>query len=240
MNALWLERMTSYKNSSFALETARVIIELKINQRSNLLKKYHQPTFDAVYSATSIDQLLLYEARAAKHFWSRYKKLLPVWTNFAGRKPRDKDVVNGLLDIGYHHLSNKVSNLLEEKNVTPAPALIHVAQSAKSKPLVYDLMEIFRADLIDSELLRYLRLKKKPIALVTDEHVAHFLHEINERLDRRHYLRDFKQCQTYHYYMDLQITKFIKAVNHGGVYEPLHLPSRHDSRCACKNINYVS
>jgi len=36
----------------------------------------------------------------------------------------------------------------------------------------------------------------------------------------------------YRYYMELQVLKFIKAVNHGEVYKPLSLPTRHDTRCS--------
>ncbi|OHA90846.1 MAG: hypothetical protein A2832_00825 [Candidatus Zambryskibacteria bacterium RIFCSPHIGHO2_01_FULL_44_22b] len=31
--------------------------------------------------------------------------------------------------------------------------------------------------------------------------------------------------------MEVQILKFVKAVNHKEVFEPLKLPARHESRC---------
>ena len=148
------------------------------------------------------------------------------------RRPHHSDVVNRLLDVGYHHLATLVEKIISEKDISPSLGLIHHAQSATSKPLVYDLMELFRADTVDFTLLRYLRLKKKPIIL--DEvggHIGHFLHEVNKTLDRLFYLHDFAQCHKYGYYMNLQVVKFIKAINRQEVFGPLMLPRRHDSRC---------
>ncbi len=84
--------------------------------------------------------------------------------------------------------------------------------------------------MVDAEVLRYLHLKKKPIEDV-DMHIAHFLHELNERLARPHYVRGFKECLPYRYYMELQTLKLISAVDHKEIFKPIHLPDRHDSRC---------
>jgi CRISPR-associated endonuclease Cas1 len=180
-----------------------------------------------------MNDLLLYEARAAKHFWKQYKILIPAWTLFPGRRARAKDVANSLLDIGYHHLANVVKKILEEHDVTLAPALFHVAHREKSAPLVYDLMELFRADIVDTEVLKYLRLKRVPLGTLEQKNISHFIYRLNKRLEKKYFLTDFKQCHTYRYYMELQIIKFIKAVNHKEVFQPIHLPQRHDTRCAC-------
>jgi CRISPR/Cas system-associated endonuclease Cas1 len=129
-------------------------------------------------------------------------------------------------------LATIVEKIILEKDISVSLGLIHRAQSANAKPLVYDLMELFRADLVDFVLLKYLRLKKKPI-INAQEHIGHFLAKINKTAKAPHYLKDFKQCHAYHYYMELQIVKFIKAVNRREVYAPLLLPKRHDMRCAC-------
>ena len=94
-------------------------------------------------------------------------------------------------------------------------------------------MEIFRADLVDFTLLKYLRLKKKPVIDPYPE-IAHFLSTLNALGARLYYLRDFRQCHTYGYYMDLQVIKFIKAVNRREIFDPILLPNRHDSRCKAK------
>lgn len=232
-NALWVTRMCTYRQSVHAVKSAETIINVKVARRRVLLKRYGivrpaSPMGDAV----TVQHVLLHEARAAKKFWLEFKRLLPDWTQFPGRFPREKDLTNNLLDIGYHHLANRVKRLLTAHNVSFAMGLIHIPRTADSAPLVYDLMELFRADVVDAEVLRFLRLKKKPVRMLTQKHIAHFLHEVNERMDKKYYLRDFKQCHTYHYYMNVQVLKFIKAVNHKEVFHPIILPTRHDSRCS--------
>lgn len=232
MNALWLERMSRYRNGEHCVPTAQRIVEIKIHRRSILLRRYHMPTYPkSALPAESLNAVRLYEARAAKHFWKQYALLLPDWIQFSGRQPHRNDIGNILLDIGYHHITNLIEKTLETRRVSPALGLMHIAGTRNSAPLAYDLVELFRADLVDAEVLRFFRLKKRPFNKVTSEHIGHLLHEVNERLERKYYLRDFKQCHTYRYYLELQIIKFIKAVNRKEIFEPLHLPARHESRC---------
>ena len=53
------------------------------------------------------------------------------------------------------------NKIILSKDISPSLGLIHRAHSAAAKPLVYDLMEMFRADMVDFVLLKYLRLKKR-------------------------------------------------------------------------------
>ncbi|MEI6864133.1 MAG: CRISPR-associated endonuclease Cas1 [Candidatus Adlerbacteria bacterium] len=233
MNSLWLERVSVYRTTPLALLSAKELLEIKDSRRTHLLKKYKLDIPHRAYTgADTYERILLCEARNAKVFWEAYATLLPVWCASFKRKPHGPDVVNKLLDVGYHHLATKLEKIIGEKHISSSLALIHRAQSATSKPLIYDLMELFRADTVDFVLLKYLRLKKKPITNA-QEHIGHFLAEVNATMDIPHYLRDFKQCHAYRYYMELQVVKFIKAVNRREVFEPLLLPRRHDSRCAC-------
>jgi CRISPR-associated endonuclease Cas1 len=170
----------------------------------------------------------------AKYYWHHYGTLLPSWVTFPGRHAQSDDVTNKLLDIGYHHLATNVRKILDEKDCITALGLLHVAQSSDATPLVYDLMELFRADIVDMSVATWLRQKKQPVTKLTQKHIAQLLHDMNERMDKRYYLADFGQCHSYRYYMEIQITKFIKAVNHNEVFLPLTLPMRHDTRCTCQ------
>jgi CRISPR-associated endonuclease Cas1 len=232
MNALWITRMAAYKYSAQSVESAKRLIWLKIERKKVLLRRYKRKAgIPDMAAARSIQDVLLTEARAAKSFWREFRELLPPWCEFHGRKPGASDFANRLLDLGYHHVTNIVCKLLEAHEVSPALGLLHVARATNSAPLAYDLVELFRADIVDAEVLRYTRLKKKPLLIVGQHDIAHFLHEINERLERKYYLKDFRACHTYRYYMELQVLKFISAVNHRQTYEPLILPHRHDMRC---------
>ena len=233
MNAIWLERMSDYQHSDVAITSASHIINHKVSREHALLRHFRKTAIPSMASPADIASttaLLLFEARSAKSFWNIFKELLPAHTKFPGRTPDGADPVNKLLDIGFHHITNIVKKYLTERDVSCALGLIHRARSSTSAPLAYDLVELFRADTVDSEVLRFFRLKKKPLASVDDE-IAHFLYELNQRLEARHYISTFKQCHTYEYYIELQILHFIRAVNHNEVFVPLMLPDRHDSRC---------
>lgn len=224
--------MCTYKHSPESIQSARRLVGVKIERQNVLLKKYKKAPITLNRQETpSIKQVLLLEARAAKQFWCEFRDILLSYPDFRGRKPRAMDVSNRLLDVGYHHLTNIVKKLLEQHDMSPALGLLHIAHAADSTPLAYDLVELFRTDIVDAEVLRFLRLKKKTLVISGQKDIAHFLHEVNERLERKYYLKDFKTCQTYRYYMELQILKFGKAVNHKQVFTPLHLPTRHDVRC---------
>lgn len=224
--------MSDYQHSSCAIESARSIIDAKI-QREHILLARHGITVpkQKILTTNSVADVLLYEARAAKVFWSSFRKLLPTYEDFINRVPHGADVVNRLLDIGFHHLTNKVRTLLDTHETSAALGLLHTARKANAAPLAYDLVELFRADIVDAELLRFLHLKKKRIMNVSPHVIAHFLGEINKRCARNHYLRDFHSCRSYAYYMELQIEHFISAVNHRKIFRPLPLPNRHEHRC---------
>jgi len=227
--------MCAYKNSPLAIETAKKLIDVKVERQSALLKKYRQESLKTkIDQRLSLTEVLLEEGRVAKQFWKRFKKLIPN-LDFPGRKPRGDDVVNKLLDVGYHHLINVVKKILEKYNIPADMGILHVARNSDSAPLAYDLVEMFRSDIVDAEVLRFLRLKKKVPANIGAE-VSHFLHEINERLDKKYYLKDFKMCHSYRYYMEVQILKFVKAVNHKQVFDRIKLPSRHESRCDLTSV----
>ncbi len=231
MNALWLTRMCAYKHTPEALESAKCLIAMKIERESALLIHYKKSPFIADFSKVkTTGDILLIEARAARHFWKAFRDLLPPDTSFKTRTPGAHDTVNRLLDIGYHHITGIVHTYLTTREVPVALGLLHIARTSDSAPLAYDLVELFRADTVDAELLRYIHLKKRTLH-GADHDVSHFLHELNERLSRLHYIKNFKQCHAYRYYMDLQMLAFIHAVDHGKPFTPISLPDRHDTRC---------
>lgn len=226
--------MCRYTYSEHAIKSAKNIIDYKIKRRGILLKKYNiRPFSYEHHDVMTTQSVLLHEARAAKYFWKQFSSLIPTYTKvFQGRQPGKKDVVNRLLDIGYHSLSQAISNIFKNQQRSTAIGVLHVAQDASSEPLVYDLMELFRADTVDTEVLRFLRLKKQTVKKLEQKDIGIFLHDVYARYEKKFYLKDFKQCHSYMYYMELQVLKFISTVNHAKVFKPIHLPSRHDTRCS--------
>ncbi len=237
MNALWISRIAEYVHTKEALLSAQKIIFIKAKSQNSLLQRFrmqiHSP--EKVLYAKNIQTLLLEEARHAKYFWTAYKKLLPQWACFPGRKQHGNDITNKLLDIGYHYLTGVVKNIFKQKDVATAIGILHVAHASDSEPLAYDIVELFRSDVVDREVLHFLRLKKKPIQALFPQDISHFVFKIKKRLEKRYYIKDFKQCETYAYYIDLQITRFIKGINHKEVFEPFFISQRHENRCKSKS-----
>lgn len=232
MNAIWINNISNYKNTKQAAISAKEIIKLKIKRREFLLKRYKiNSPIKYGGQQKNLQQILLYEARAAKYYWKKFSLLLPSWCDFRARKPKSQDIVNKLLDIGYHHATNAVKIILEKYGITPILGILHVAHKTDSAPLLYDLVEMFRADAVEAEVLRFLRGKKKPIVILRQRDIGIFLSRINKRLQRKYFLKVMKQCHKYQYYMELQILRFVKAVDHKEIFYPIHLPVRHDSRC---------
>lgn len=232
MNALWISRLSQYQSSRLRVASAREIIATKISRQRALLARY-RITLRAsnIAQKNTISHILLEEARSSKTYWRHFRDLLPRSYRSFHRQPRAKDSVNILLDIGYHHLARQIQLVCSNYAISCELGLLHTAKTAASTPLVYDLMELFRSDTIDAEVLRYFRSQKQPKAILQPADIARFISRVNKRLLRVYYLRDFKQCHTYRYYIELQILKFIAGVNHKTVFYPLHLPIRHEHRC---------
>lgn len=232
MNALWYTRMCAYKHSPEHIESARRIVAAKAIRQRALLRRYGRTlAASSLGGVETIQDVLLAEARAAKRFWSEFAKLIEPRADFRGRAPRGDDPVNRLLDIGYHHLTGKVLRLLEKLGIPSHLGLLHVAHTADSAPLAYDVVELFRFDTVDAEALRFIRMKKQRFERFSEADIPRFLHRVNERCKRAYYLKDFGQCHTYEYYMELQILKVEAAVNHRRPVEFIKLPNRHESRC---------
>ena len=232
MNAIWLTHISAYQKTENSFISAEKIMNIK-NQRRELLMQKYGVLLPKMRLANyrNNQEIMLAEGRAAQLFWKKFSLLLPSWCDFQRRCPRSDDMVNCLLDLGYHQVTNVVRKILEKYDILPALGILHVARKSTSAPLAYDLVEMFRADIVEPEVLKFFRVKKQPIEKLRPKDIRIFLYHINRRLDRRHFIKSFKQCQTYRYYMELQILKFVKAVNHKEVFSPLHLPSRHDTRC---------
>ncbi len=226
--------MSDYAHSSFALESAKNILHAKMKAQQ-ILAKSHDQDIDFDHKSTknvhTIENLLLLEARFAHKYWKSLRTILSGKVVFYGRKPQTNDPVNRLLDIGYHHLTGKVSALFQKHHMNTSIGLFHQPRTSTSEPLVYDFMELFRADIVDAELIKYFHLKKKPVQELNTDEIPLFLSRINIKLNKSFYLKNFSNCRSYHYYMELQILRFAKCVRTKQVFFPISIPRRHENRC---------
>lgn len=148
--------------------------------------------------------------------------------------PHNKDTANTLLDIGYHTLAGIIQKKCEKLDIPTEVGLFHVAQSAHARPLVYDLMECFRAVIVDEPLLVFLRKKKQPL-VVDQTAISHYVHHLYEVLDRKYYHRNRRACVSLSYWIDLILLEFRSAVSERRPFSPDWMPARHETRCNKKS-----
>jgi CRISP-associated protein Cas1 len=155
--------------ADFQLEMAMHLVWGKLrNSRQSLLRwnrKKQMPKvieeiarlavlITAVETAPTLDALRGYEGTAARLYFSCLGQLLtPPEFKFTERNRRPpKDPVNSLLSFGYTLLFNNVLSLILAEGLNPYLGNLH--RSDRKEPhLAFDLMEEFRAAIVDSLVL---------------------------------------------------------------------------------------
>lgn len=131
-------------------------------------------------------QLFSIEGRAASHYWFLFGKLLDGKVDFPGRHRKDaRDLVNSLLNYGYAVLYSRVYLAILRSGLHPQLSFLHSLQ--KGKPtLAYDLIEEFRAPVVDRTVLtlfaRREKLEVNQEGLLTEETRQRLITRIHERL----------------------------------------------------------
>lgn len=175
-NTLWNRQACCGSEKRVML--AQMIIMAKLKNQFNLVKyfhKYHKnsnkqltveyeqlskfySSFDkflktkgkVVKDEAFIAQLVAYEAQGAVKYWSYIRELLSDDEIKFERRERKgaKDIVNCMLNYGYAILYSRVWQALLKAKLNPFDSIIHVRQAGKPT-FVYDVVEIFRAQVVD-------------------------------------------------------------------------------------------
>lgn len=188
------------------LEVARVIVQAKLLNGRVLLMRQQRRHGRAVTAmaidqlrelseqagrADSVEQLMGFEGAGAASYFSALGACLSVpafvFTRRSRRPPEDP--VNAMLSFGYQILWNHLLSLVELQGLDPYDACLHQG-SERHAALVSDLIEEFRAPIVDS-LVLYLVNQRMMDAEADFEYRdgGCFLNE----LGRRKYLRAFLQ-----------------------------------------------
>lgn len=97
------------------------------------------------------------EGQAARHHFEAMRLLLPIGVDFAARTRRPpRDPVNASLSMGYAVLANNLHSLVRLEGLNAHMGHLH-ATAAGSMALVSDLMEEFRAPVVDAVVLNLWR-----------------------------------------------------------------------------------
>jgi len=152
----------------FCLKFSRALITAKIRNSRNLLRRQQRPAYEdvrqrienalkSVKRAPGLSALRGFEGRFAALYFRLYPGLL---SNDFGFKKRIKhpptDPVNVLLSFGYTLLFNSLYSLIETAGLDPFAGFFH--QGSYGHPaLVSDLMEPYRAPLIDQLIIQLIK-----------------------------------------------------------------------------------
>lgn len=171
---------------------ARQIIDAKITNQFALLKyygKYHKKVDkdyaialkslpekyakiknkikELQYTDDYAQQCMNIESQAAIIYWDFFQNLIDDDATFTGRERQGaKDLVNAMLNYGYALLYARVWQAVLSAHLHPNISFIHAPQNGKPT-LVYDIIELFRAQAVDRVVIALLQ-RSEPVAIEND------------------------------------------------------------------------
>lgn len=229
-----LIRQADYCRSPLALESARNIVAAKVRNCRLLLTRYiararrgDQASAGVlaetkkriahcgaeVTSAYSNNTLLLIEARAAAAYASALSALTrqDSWRRLRTEPP---DMLNLLLNIGYHLLSLECEKALAAAGLYLEVGLLHGASSGK--PLLYDFIEQFRQPTVDCIVLPL--FSRKRVSSAGERDKARFLKRFGATLGLPCWYKN--RCETMRRIIVLEAYVLRKAVEENKPYLP--------------------
>lgn len=236
MNAKWLEKFAEYRNTKNGFVLSQKIIYQKIFYQFKIVKDLEngEKYLNKVFLLNKKQDLLLLEARAGKEYWKKFGLLLNNKAVWVGRSTHMPDVINNLLDIGYHYLVNYLVRIFKECDTPTELGILHKAQSKNAKPFIYDFMEWLRPFVVDKNLITFLRKKKNQLQEIEESDIKKFLFLIKKNLNKDFYNRKLKYCIGLDYWIKLLVLEIRGAISQNREIQ-LFFPSlRHETRCKIK------
>jgi len=165
-----------HANEQFQLDIARQIVSAKLyNCRLVLARsqRYHTSTIQdsstrqrlkqieqSLKTSTSMASLRGSEGAAASLYWKAFAELVPAPWEFSKRRARPApDPINAMLSLGYTLLYQTVAGLLQARSLNAHLGMLHVP-GGTHLALASDLMEVFRAYVVDATVLKLLRTQQ--------------------------------------------------------------------------------
>lgn len=106
--------------------------------------------------AQNLEMLRGVEGSAARLYFEALRLIIPDPFSFEGRNRRPpRDPVNSLLSLGYTLLAQTVEMILHIQGLSTQIGFLHQPKDLKSL-LVLDVMEMFRARIVDDMVVRLL------------------------------------------------------------------------------------
>lgn len=164
------KQMKQFKllDSLFYMKIAKRVVRIKSKNQLVVLKRYskNNPQIDILKEIQSIQAMFYkidycqdmavlrgYEGIISKNYFAAIGKLVPAKFQFSGRNKRPpKDPFNAMLSMGYSMLFNEVLAQIVNNGLHPYIGFLHYIRNGHPA-LASDLMEIYRAPIVDSTIL---------------------------------------------------------------------------------------
>lgn len=234
---------------AFQLEVGRAILAAKLhNQRVLALRIARRDpqvvdealatlraNEEALAAAPDSASLLGLEGSAAKAYFSVYRQAFsPDW-HFDNRNRRPpRDPINALLSLGYTLLVNVLMAALESVGLDPYQGILHA--EARNRPaLALDLLEEFRAPLVDSLALALTRrrmiaptdFETEPAdppgaegVVLTPPALRIYLREFGDRLESQVKANGLTRPLSYRKLFEVQAHRLVQAIEGKKEYCP--------------------
>jgi len=153
-----------HKNESETVALAFPDTVLRIEKSLQQMKEAEKQILDENYA----QQFMGFEAHAANAYWEFLRLLmLDDQIDFQARiRQGANDLFNSLLNYGYAIMYARIWNAVIAKGLNPSVSVLHVPQE-KKPTLVYDLIEIFRAQAVDRVVISLVQ-KGEPLKMKGD------------------------------------------------------------------------
>lgn len=237
---LLLRQAQHHRNDDapFSLALTRAIVTAKIhNQRIlalriarrhphinigdlDTLKLANQQT----RTATDLETLRGIEGIAARRYFALYQQAFAEKWQFTKRTRRPpKDPVNALLSLGYSFLTHNMIMALEAVGLDPYLGYFH-AEKYNRPALALDLMEEFRAPIVDSLVLSLLNrrwLQENEFERTVDDNTGVFLttpglriflHHYSNKLESTFKSRELDRSISYRKLFEVQARKLARVI----------------------------
>jgi CRISPR-associated endonuclease Cas1 len=126
------------------------------------------------------------EGRSAQYYWKGVAEVLQTKVAFEGRERQGAtDLVNSMLNYGYALLYSRVWSAVLKAGLNPNISYLHAEQTNKPT-LIYDLVEEFRAHVVDRPLLAMLVKEHLPTiekGLLTEESRRRIVDKVIRKLN---------------------------------------------------------
>ena len=224
-------------DEEFTLSTAKSIVKGKLtNMRNKLVRLNRSQNLDIGYgalrirnarksldSAKTLDAVRGYEGSGTAAYFSVFTEILKYDLGFRKRVRRPPtDPVNSLLSFGYTMLYNDVNTAVNLVGLDPYLGFLHEPQDRKTT-LPFDLMEEFRAIIVDSVVIS--GINKKLFSISDFEKngktgginidkiaIAKFINQYQNRLHTTVFHKSSNQHTTYKKCIELQVRLMARVI----------------------------